>query len=553
MIEAHVHGLPRAKVKFYKDGHMLHERRNKVAFYVERIEDNEIFQCLIVRPDATSATGVYTVLAENPSFKRRFDHHVNFESKYSTIHYPLIRHADKKLEDFVDLMLEKVPKPVEEKKEEVAAAVEEKPVEAAPENKETTELLEAVSSELTNVPQDGEQPAGEAPVEKKKKHHHHHKHKSHHKKSEKVVQIDADLVDDGEEPDTVDNEVDYDHYKRKFSTVVHEPYESETFRIYNNKNKLWFAGGLRDQTVIEGSKFKMLCTVAGPQPIIKWLKNGKPLSWSNIIRNLSGEGIGHVIFDKVAKSDAGVYTCSAKNQFSSECVTESKITVIPKIDVPTTPDSKPFFSAVLSEAYHIVENDLILTAHVRGVPDPQIKWFKNDEEIKSDDRISICILHDGKYELRIHHPDETKDCGVYQCVATNSVGKSVAKHTVNFTNSQKHTHPQFLYHKEDFSVPPVPKIEKVEKKVEEPKIVEKKVEVTETSAAAQEGEEVEGEGNDDSVTDTNAETEGEAEKPKVEKRPKSSRRKRYEGPVEPLLIRDSVSKNSFSANYKKIS
>lgn len=548
VIEAHVHGLPRPKVKFYKDNHMLHEKRNKIAFFVESIEGVYVFQCLLIRPDS-SATGTYTILAENSSMKKRFDHHVNFETKYSSIHYPLIRHADKKLEDFVDLMLEKVPKPVEEKKgeektaEEPKAVEETKPTEepkpAEEVKTETTELLEAVSSELTTVQQEGEVPTAVAP-EKKKKHHHKSKHHSHHKK--KVVEIDADLVDDGEEPEAAadPNEVDYDHYKRKFSTVEHEPYESETFRIYNSKQKLWFSGGLRNQTVFEGSKFKMFCTVSGPNPIVKWLKAGKPLSWSNVIRNLSGEGIGHVIFDKVTKADAGVYTCTATNGVT-QCTTEATITVIPKVDIPTTPNSKPFFSSVLSESYHIVENDLILTAHVRAVPEPTIKWIKDDEEVKQDDRIQACILHDGKYQLRIHHPEESKDCGVYICEATNVVGKAFVKHTVTFKDHLKHTHPQYVYHKEDFNAPPFPKIE-LEKKKEEPvvvdKVVEKVVEVTESSEA-QEG--VEGEGNDNSATDTNAEpTEGEQKEKPREKRPKSSRRKRYEGPVEPLLIRDSV-------------
>lgn len=332
VIEAHVHGLPTPTVKFYRDGHLLHARKNKIVFF---LEDKEIFQCLLVRPDA-SISGLYTVLAENKAGKKRFDHHVDFVTKYPLIHLPGMRHADKKLDDFVVEMLEKIPKkpevaegevepavaaPAEAAAPPVAEKVGEVPVAATPKVEEIVEALQAVV--------DGEAPAPVA-VEKPKK----HKSKSrHHNKKASSPKIDAGLVDDGEDEVATDEvateDADADNYKRKFSTVVHEPYTEETFRIYNSKNSLWFSGNLHDQTVIEGTNTKMLCAVSGPQPIIKWLKNGKPVPWSATVRNMSGEGLGNVIMEKVARADAGVYTCTAKNEFN-EVSTEAVIKVIPK-------------------------------------------------------------------------------------------------------------------------------------------------------------------------------------------------------------------------------
>lgn len=552
MIEANVHGLPRPKVKFFKDGHLLYERVNKISFF---LESGSIYQCLLVRPDK-SASGVYTVLAENGSFKKRFDHRVDFETKYSNIHYPLIRHADKKLEDFVENMLLKVPKHPEEAQAQLEAA-EQKPVEEAPKPAdETKELLEAVSTELSTVPvnEEGAVVPEEKPKEKKKHHHHHHhKHHRKEKKKDEGPKIDADLVDDGEPTEPPSEEVDWYHYKRKFSSApAHEPYESETFRIFNNKERLWFSGKLSNRTVFEGGSTKLFCTVSGPDqnPLMKWLKNGKPLSWSNVIRNFTAEGIGCVRFDKIEKADAGLYTCSAKNAFG-EVITEARITVIPKIDIPRNPDSKPYFTAILNESYHTVENDLILDAFVRGVPEPQVKWYKDGEEVKKDDRIDICILHDGRFQLRIHNPDETKDNAIYECEATNSVGKTKVKHVVNFKNHLKHTHPKYVFHREDYPIPPLekvviePKPEKPKKQVEEPAprefITKDESQVADENAAT--GENVEGEGNGETMTDENApppaeNAEGEGEK--VEKRKPKKGRKRFEGPVEPLLIRDSV-------------
>lgn len=636
VIEAHVHGLPTPNVKFYRDGHLIHARNNKVVFF---LEDKEIFQCLMVRPDA-SVSGTYTVLAENKAGKKRFDHHVDFVTKYPLIHLPGMRHADKKLDDFVELMLEKIPKQPEEPKptteadakpaevqtEEVKAIpaeaekgekdVAEKEtvkddqpkteVSEAPKAEEIAEALQAV------IDPDAPKPEGEEvkPVEKPKKHK--SKSKSKHRKKERKAspKIDDDLVDDGEEPET-ELEPSQEEKKRKFSTVPHEPYEEETFRIYNAKNNLWFSGNLRDQTAIEGSTIKLLCAVTGPMPIMKWLKNGKPISWGQNMRNMTGEGLGHVLIEKIARADAGVYSCTAKNSFN-EVTTEAVIKVIQKSTVPKTDTYKPAFTRVLGEFYHTVEDDLILDAHVRSIPEPKIIWFKDGIELSKamDDRYDFTDDHDGGYQFRIHKP-KVEDSALYACEAVNSEGKAKVTHKVIFTELERHTHPQFVYHKESLwqptlrmSIEPEPVkepspvyeyiskikaprvLEEVAAALEEVAIMEEvaALEVTElagssageanvpssqgsgdsgnqgsaengdastggaptgSSGTGGDGNEEGEDGNDgkDKPNDApeDAEDEEKQEK-KTEKRSKSSRRKRYEGPVEPLLIRDSVIK-----------
>lgn len=593
VIEAHVHGLPTPTVKFYRDGHLLHARKNKIVFF---LEDKEIFQCLLVRPDA-SVSGTYTVLVENKAGKKRFDHHVDFVTKYPLIHLPGMRHADKKLEDFVEEMLEKIPKQPEQPavKEEVKPAevvtggVAEKVVtnetEQAkaeiPETPKAEEIAEALQAVV-----DSEAPkveTEEKKVEEKPKKHKSKSKSKHRKKEHKSTpKIDADLINDGED-ETDDVEPPPETYKRKFSTVVHEPYETETFRIYNAKNNLWFSGNLRDQTAIEGSTIKLLCAVTGPMPIMKWLKNGKPVSWGNNMRNMTSEGIGLVIIDKITKGDAGAYSCTAKNPYN-EVTTESVVKVIPRSSVPRTDTSKPFFSRVLGEFYHIAEDDLILDAHVRAVPEPKVVWYKDGVELNAaiDDRYDFSTDHDGGYKLRIHKPTSA-DSALYACEAENSEGKAKVSHKVIFTELERHTHPQYVYHKESFwqptlrmSIEPEPAREDSvpahETKKDAPEITQAagqsgsegtNVPVSQDSgssgnqesneagggsadapsggsgAGGDGNEEGDGEGKDTSNVPEDGEEEEKQEK-KPEKRPKSSRRRRYEGPVEPLLIRDSV-------------
>lgn len=580
MIEAHVHGLPTPTVKFYRDGHLLHARKNKIVFF---LEDKEIFQCLMVRPDA-SVSGTYTVLAENKAGKRRFDHHVDFVTKYPLIHLPGMRHADKNLDDFVEEMLEKIPKQPEQQPEgEVKPDAEKGEKDGA--EKETVKEEDQAKAEISETPKaeeiadalqavvEGEE--APKPKKHKSKRHHHHR-----KRAPSPPKIDADLVDDGEDEVPADDEPAKD-MKRKFSAAPpHEPYETETFRIFNSKQSLVWSGKLRDQTAIEGTTIKLICAVTGPTPIIKWLKNGKPVPWGNNMRNMSGEGLGHVIMEKIARSDAGTYTCSAKNQFS-EVITEAVIKVIPKSTVPLSDASKPTFTRVLGEFYHHTEDDLILDAHVRAVPEPKVVWYKDGQELTlaTDPRYDFTTDHDGGYQFRIHKPNAA-DSALYACEAVNEEGKAKITHKVNFTELERHTHPQFVYHKESFwqptlrmSIEPEPV---KESSVPAPEITQatsstgsgsanvpisqdtgssdnqESGDAGDSSAGAPSGGSGSGgDGNEDGddgkdiskePADGGEET-GEEEE-KKQKRPErraKPRRRRYEGPVEPLLIRDSVS------------
>jgi Immunoglobulin I-set domain len=579
VIEAHVHGLPTPNVKFYKDNHLLHARKNKIVFFVE---NKEIFQCLMVRPDA-SVSGTYTILADNAAGKKRFNHHVDFETKYPLIHLPGMYHADKKLDDFVDEMLDKIPKPVPEqaavvlepeveKLAETVAPIPEKiEVPEPPKPEEIAEALQAVVDQ-TKPAEEEPKPVEEAPKKKSKS-------KSKHKKKRRAEspKIDSDLVNDGEDEKSDAEEEKVEPYQRKFSTVVHEPYESETFRIYNAKQSLWFSGKLRNQTAIEGTTIKMICAVSGPKPIMKWTKNERPVPWSQTIRNLSGEGIGHVIIDKISRADAGVYTCSAGNEFN-RVETSAIITVIPKSTVPKNASSKPFFTRVLGQFYHITEDDLILDAHVRAVPDPTIKWYKDEVELNAamDDRYDFSSDHDGGYQLRIHKPVEA-DCGTYTCEAINESGKAKVFHKVDFKLYDRHTHPQFVYHKESFMQPtlrmsiepePVPEpqyIPEINQAAGQSGSGDTRVaqgsgntsgDNQDTSESGGDGNASEqnggsgsggdgnedGDGKKDESKEPADKTEGEEEEVQEKKQKKEprTRRRRYEGPVEPLLIRDSV-------------
>lgn len=65
---------------------------------------------------------------------------------------------------------------------------------------------------------------------------------------------------------------------------------------------------------------------------------------------------------------------------------------------------------------------LQLSVKVDGSPMPDIKWYKDDQEIIPDDHIHLSVLPDGTAQLEIASA-EPKDSGVYKLVAANPSGQ----------------------------------------------------------------------------------------------------------------------------------
>ena len=618
VIEAHVHGLPTPTVKFYKDRHLLHERNGKIMFYKD-VTDKEIFQCLIVRADAT-ASGTYTVFAENRAGTRRFSHVVDFSTKYPLMHVPLMRHADKK--HLLEEILEMVPKevaplvpipgapgvqpavPGEIEKAQTEGMEKEAP---KPEGEVLAEValkLEEVAAQSTETPAAADV-VPEVSVEPEvSAEPHKHKHRKHRKKkSISEPKDDPNALIDDDEMGASDKEAEPEKeiesgaatprvVRKKVEEEPHEPYEQESFLLRYSKDNVWFSGQLSNQTAIEGTSIKLICAVSGPQPILKWLKNGKPVPWSATVRNMSGDGLGQIIFDKIQRSDAATYTCSAKNSHN-EAVTEAIVKIIPKSTLPDE-TTKPMFTRVLGEFYHTVEDDLVLDTNVRAIPLPEIKWYKDGVELTAamDPRYYFETNHDGCHKLRIHKPD-AKDSALYACEAINKVGKAKITHKLIFNENARHTHPQFVFHKESFFQPTLKMV--IEPEPEKPLEPGQEAPVDSLGKSGRSSGQAPsasyssqagmgsgsvasggmnaggggGDGNEEGNRPPNSsiprdfspekteEDKEETEKAEPEEKPRARsprvRRKRYEGPVPaPVLIRDSVRKCSFGVGLKDV-
>lgn len=82
------------------------------------------------------------------------------------------------------------------------------------------------------------------------------------------------------------------------------------------KDRLKFVTGLRDRTALVGNKVKFTCSVLGPDPNIRWLKDGNPLQYGQNVRFLTAESTTILEILKLGVEHTGEYTCVARNNNS---------------------------------------------------------------------------------------------------------------------------------------------------------------------------------------------------------------------------------------------
>lgn len=110
------------------------------------------------------------------------------------------------------------------------------------------------------------------------------------------------------------------------------------------KNRLKFVAHLNDRTVPVGSKMKLMCLVDGPEPNIKWTKNGANIVFTPRVKNATKEGTALIEFLNILPEDAGEWKCAAKNS-AGEITSVCHLTVF---ELPPTDIIPPTFSRPIS-------------------------------------------------------------------------------------------------------------------------------------------------------------------------------------------------------------
>lgn len=157
-----------------------------------------------------------------------------------------------------------------------------------------------------------------------------------------------------------------------------------------------------EHATVDGRDVTLRCEVFGaPKPKVKWTRNGKDLTADRF----EVQKRGNLKIRAAKFSDAGRYTCHARNEFG-EKEASGKLTVYKSTKII---EKSSYVKALIGSE---------VTFHCSAVSDPllpyQIQWRFNGEKIKfrSDSR----IIQDHENSLTISDFRKS-DTGSYKCIA----------------------------------------------------------------------------------------------------------------------------------------
>ncbi|XP_029960009.1 hemicentin-1 [Salarias fasciatus] len=169
--------------------------------------------------------------------------------------------------------------------------------------------------------------------------------------------------------------------------------------------------GLKEETVsvIEGHMVSLLCDVqAYPPPEITWTRDGQILHFSTGVHILPG---GQMLqLPRARLEDAGQYVCTATNSAGQD-----QKSIILKVYV--LPTLKPRHDAESDSVTPHVGSSVTLSCEARGVPEPEVTWYKNGLQLAAGNGVKI-----DRHQLEILGV-QMADGGVYTCKVSNVAGQ----------------------------------------------------------------------------------------------------------------------------------
>ncbi|BFZ15552.1 hypothetical protein BsWGS_18591 [Bradybaena similaris] len=215
------------------------------------------------------------------------------------------------------------------------------------------------------------------------------------------------------------------------ATIAIEEHVPETH------SKPRFLKELEYLTVTEGSLVRLECVVAGsPQPDIQWFKNNSQIDDIEGYKiQTTVDGTSTLTIERARVEDSGSYKCVAEN-ISGSASTESKIRVQKAVDEAPSPPTyrlpeakevkqqpllaPPEFTTTLKNRTAPEGVTVRLTCSVVGIPQPKLRWFKNDKEIFDGPDYTF-TSHGGLSSLEVVYVKQSL-AGKYTVQASNTEG-----------------------------------------------------------------------------------------------------------------------------------
>uniref|UniRef100_A0A0A9YRL0 Protogenin n=1 Tax=Lygus hesperus TaxID=30085 RepID=A0A0A9YRL0_LYGHE len=158
-----------------------------------------------------------------------------------------------------------------------------------------------------------------------------------------------------------------------------------------------------------GQKEVLVCAASGiPRPNLQWTHLRSDGTTRTKDQD-SNNGLNIFTFDRVDVGDSGVYTCVA-TQSSNGNISKISTVIYVEVEVPPMIVDKP--KSQIFPAAKTVR----IECEVRGVPTPQVVWYKDGAKLHINGRIKQ------RAKELVLGAVVTQDTGIYQCFATSSAG-----------------------------------------------------------------------------------------------------------------------------------
>ncbi|CAB0015352.1 unnamed protein product, partial [Nesidiocoris tenuis] len=172
----------------------------------------------------------------------------------------------------------------------------------------------------------------------------------------------------------------------------------------------------------EEKPIEFRCVFEGfPRPKITWTHNGQEITETEEVEITVTETVAILRIRKVRKSDVGTYSCRASNPAGVATCT-ANLVIIEKEESGEAPK----FVEPLKPKIAKRKSPTELECTVTGLPNPEVRWFRANEEIVPDRRRKIVTIFDGNKGRSVLTIVETieEDEEIYSVRAVNKFGKA---------------------------------------------------------------------------------------------------------------------------------